>query len=183
MISIEKASLVLKTSDLLYSVSNSTGYANAAGTIFTWNNINLRILLGDMYEKFDRFNLCLNTMTTSFAYDIGSEDDDLLCYITIAGLPWINNSYNQKTNTNTTETIIATCAFNNNQQTTNRYYDNTATFIKNQDICNITIKLLRIFDNISPTTTNEFPQIIFIFDIVGIEEYRVKNITDSRMIK
>ena len=72
-------------------------------------------------------------------------------YITMSGLPWSNNSYNQKTNTNTTETIIASCFFNSNSQTTQYFYgNNTATFTKNQDICNISISIKRILDNTLP---------------------------------
>ena len=56
MTSQEKALLVLKTSDLTYNTSNSIGTANATGTKCTWNNINLRVLLGNLYDTYDRFN-------------------------------------------------------------------------------------------------------------------------------
>ena len=50
----ENASLVLN------SVNASS--TNSIKTSFTWANINLRSLLGDMYDRYDRFNLCLNTI-------------------------------------------------------------------------------------------------------------------------
>ena len=61
------ASLVLKTSDLtsksdyVYGVPyvNQSGSMNAKGSSITWNNINLRTLLGDMYDRYDIFNICL----------------------------------------------------------------------------------------------------------------------------
>ena len=52
----ESASLVLKTSDLTLNSSTVIGTADQYGTTYTWNNINLRVLLSDMYDKYDRFN-------------------------------------------------------------------------------------------------------------------------------
>jgi hypothetical protein len=46
--------LVLKTSDLISGVSKNSTNAN-----MTWNNINLRHLLGDMWDKYENFNLQL----------------------------------------------------------------------------------------------------------------------------
>ena len=180
----ETASLVLKSSDLTFNASNAIGTADANGTTLTWNNINLRVLLGDIYDRFDRFNLNLNTIATSQANTIGTSAEDRCCYITIAGLPFINNTYNQKTNTNTNSTVIATCVFSATGQTTQYYYsNNTTTFIKNQDIANITITLRKILDDALPSTTNAFPKIMFIFDVEGVEAYRVKDITEVRIIK
>ena len=181
----ETASLVLKSSDLTFGSSTAIGTANANGTQLTWNNINLRVLLGELYEKYDRFNLCLNTIATSNADVIGSGDANNRCtYITISGLPWTNNTYNQKSNTNINETVIATCVFVSGVQTTNYYYgNNTATFGKNQDVCSITITLKKILDDALPTTANPFPKIMFIFDIEGVDEYKIKDVTESRIIK
>ena len=96
----------------------------------------------------------------------------------------MNNTYNQKTNTNTTSTVIGSCVFASQGQTTQYFYgSNTTTFIKNKDIASITITLLKILDNSKPSTTNAFPNIIFIFDIEGVEAYRVKDVTESRLLK
>ena len=181
----ETASLVLKSGDLTVNASTTTGTANANKTQLTWNNINLRVLLGEMYDKFDRFNLCLNTIATCQADNaLGTVADDRCTYITIAGLPWTNNTYNQKSNANTLETVIASCVWVANGQTTQYYYgNNVATFGKNQDICNITITLRKIVNDALPNSVPVFPNTIFVFDIMGVDEYRVKNITDSRMIK
>ena len=181
----EKASLVLRSSDLTFGSSTAIGTANTNGTQLTWNNINLRVLLGELYDKYDRFNLCLNTIATSNADVIGSGDtNNRLTYITVSGLPWTNNTYSQKSITNINETVIGTCVFVSSGQTTQYYYDNnTATFGKNQDVCNITITLKKISDDALPTSANPFPKIMFIFDIVGVEEYRVKDITQTRLLK
>ena len=183
----ESASLVLKTCDLTLGSTTQIGTADDFGTHYTWNNINLRVLLGDMYYKYDRFNLNLNTIGTGAPYtgwSTGGSLDDRCVYISISGLPFVNNTYSQKNNSNTTSTIIASCYFNSSTQTTQYFYsNNSATFNKNQDMCNFSLSLLRIDDGLKPTVTVAFPPIIFLFDITGVENYRVKDITESRIIK
>ena len=179
----ETASLVLKSGDLTYGSTTNIGTANQYGTVLTWNNINLRVVLGDMYDKYDRFNLNLNTIATGNASSVGSSTDDRCTYITVSGLPWTNNTYNQKTGSNTNATVIASCFFNQNTQTTQYFYgNNTSTFSKNQDVCNITISLLRISDSAIPQTPSAFPNMIFIFDIEGVDEYRVNDVTKARAL-
>ena len=180
----ETVSFVLKTSDLTYGSTTSAGVADLLGTTFTWNNINLRVLLGDLYDKYDRFNLNLNTIATSIATAYTGTADDRCTYLTIAGLPWINNSYNVSSNCNTNATVIASVFIASNAQTTQYFYgNNTSTFIKNQDVCNITISFLKISDNTKPTPSGAFPKMIFIFDIEGVDNYKVQDITNSRILK
>ena len=183
----ETASLVLRTCDLTLGSSISIGTADQYGTTYTWNNINLRVLLGDMYDKYDRFNLNLNTIATGATaanWSTSSTTDDRCNYISIAGLPWVNNTYSQKTNSNTTSTIIASCYFNPGTQTTQYFYsNNTATFNKNQDVCNFSLSILRIADGLKPGVTVAYPPMIFLFDINGVEDYKVKDITASRILK
>ena len=105
MTSQEKALLVLKTSDLVFDQTNSVGSANATGTKCTWNNINLRVLLGNLYSKYDRFNLCLNTFTTGPLVGV-VPDADTGTYITLSGLPFVNNTYGVKTNSLNNEAIL-----------------------------------------------------------------------------
>ena len=140
-----------------------------------------------MYDKYDRFNLNLNTIASGYSEAItlsGVVIDNRSTYITLSGLPWINNTYSQSKNSNTNETIIASCYWNANAITTQYFYgNNTATFGKNQDICNISITLRKITDNALPTFDVPLAKIIFIFDIVGVDGYKVNNVTDSRMIK
>ena len=105
MTSQEKALLVLKTSDLTFDQTNSVGSANATGTKCTWNNINLRVLLGNLYSKYDRFNLCLNTFTTGPLVGV-VPDADTGTYITLSGLPFVSNTYGVKTNSLNNEVIL-----------------------------------------------------------------------------
>jgi hypothetical protein len=64
--------LILKTTDIITTATNAN-YFNTPGTIttaigqvsqsrtsMTWYNINIRSLLGDLYDKYERFNISLN---------------------------------------------------------------------------------------------------------------------------
>jgi len=180
----QTASLVLKTFDLTYGSTTSAGTADTLGTTFTWNNINLRVLLGDMYDQYDRFNLNLNTIATGKSGSYSGGEDERANYITITGLPWVNNTYNVNVNSNTNTTVIASMYIGSAVQNTQYFYgNNTTTFTKNQEVCNITITFLKVIDGAKPNPAIAYPKMIFIFDIEGVEAYRVKNITDARILK
>jgi len=155
------AGLVLKTSDFttrsdyIYGLpyTNQLGSMNAKGSSITWNNINLRTLLGDMYDQFDIFNICLNTISTAQANTIDPNADSRNVNVKIGGLPWINQTYNVKTGVNGMTTTLATFNFTPSSATTQYYYSNNiATFGKNSDTCNLTIEYWRILDDAIVTT-------------------------------
>ncbi len=173
---LQNASLVLKSSDLSVGTSNQIGTANSTNTAFTWNNINLRTVLGDMYDRYDAFNLCLNTVSTGVAGTIGTINDDKNVIIKISGLPWLNQCYDVTRANNTQQTVIATFLFTGNQANTQYYYSNNiATFGKNQEQVNISIQYNRVSDDTPVQTVNNFPNAIFIFDIIGIPKEKGNN--------
>lgn len=162
------ASLVLKTSDLTQNSSYlygqpfniQHGSMNAKSSSITWNNINLRVLLGDMYDKYDLFNICLNTISTSQANTIDVNPDSRNVNVKISGLPFINQTYNVKGGSNSSSTTIATFNFVPSNSTTQYYYSNNmATFGKNSDVCNITIEYFRIVDDTIPNSFLTFTPI------------------------
>ena len=169
MTELRNASLVLKGSDLTQNQYTEVGYTDANRTTMTWYNINLRTLLGDMYEQYDYFNLCLNTIATGSAGSLSAEKNNLNLYVRMSGLPWSNQTYNIKNKCNTQYNVMATFFFNPNNAVSQYYYGNNfATFAKNQDNCNITIDFIKISDDAVPNLDNSFPPTIFIFDIIGI---------------
>lgn len=161
MTDIRNASLVLKTTDLtcnnLNNTLNGSTFSSTYGSFnnklssFTWNNINLRTLLGDMYDMYDEFNLCLNTISTAQCPAIDGISDNKNVYIKLSGLPWINQTYSVKNIINTGGTNIATFNFITGNAATQYYYSNNiATFGKSQDSCSITIEYSRIVDDTLP---------------------------------
>ena len=181
----QTASLVLKTHDFTYGSTTSTGTADTLGTTFTWNNINLRVLLGDLYDQYDRFSLNLNTVATSKSPQYATDTEGERCtYITIAGLPWVNNTYSVSSNSNSNSTVIASMFIGSATQNTQYFYgNNTTTFTKNQDVCNITISFLKVIDGAKPNPALAYPKMIFIFDIEGVEAYKVQDVTQARILK
>ena len=172
------ASLVLHT---------TTSTNNSSRTSFTWNNIDLRMLLGDMYNKYDRFNLCLNTIASGISNNYLGSTADAQVLVRVSGLPWVNNTYNITTtsNNNTGTTVIASFLFVNNSQQTQYFYgSNMATFAKNSDIASITIDYIRVSDLATPAVQNgtTFPHVAFIFDIFGIDDFKINQV-QQRIIR
>ena len=154
------SSLVLKTSDFTKNsdyligtaYSNGKNLANAKLSSLTWNNIDLRSLLGDMYDKYDKFNLCLNTIHTAQANTIDINPDCKNVTVKISGLPFLNSGYNVKSLVNSNSVSIGTFNFSNGTSASQIYNNNIVTFAKSQDICNITIEYQRISDEVVVNT-------------------------------
>ena len=47
----------------------------------------------------------------------------------------------------------------------------------------MSINYTKISTELTPTTSNAFCHVCFIFNIVGIEEYRVKDVMNNRLLK
>jgi len=106
---------------------------------------------------------------------LGKVTDDRQVVMKISGLPFINQTYDVKNQKNGSTSIISAFTFNANTFSTQYFNDiSVATFGKNQDLCNLTIEYARVSDGNSPdinTTSipiNYFPQVVFIFDILGV---------------
>jgi hypothetical protein len=161
----ENASLVLNTRDAVASDQKAT---------HTWNNINLESLLEGMYDKYDSFNLCLSfsmTSTTTVNATFNSLNDrNVLIYV--SGLPFKAQCYKSGTNRISNQTVMGYILFESDTSTsvidTNYQSFYIATFTKNTPVCNITIQLRRA-DGTLPNVTNDLPNIIYCFDIYGVE--------------
>ena len=108
------ACLVLKTNVLpMDGTTNAYGTSNAMNTSFTWTNINLRTLLGDMFDKYDRFMLLLQHIsnTVPLVSNQGTTADDRAVLINMSGLSFLNSNYNQKFQSNTGSVIVCPYLF------------------------------------------------------------------------
>ena len=71
--------LTLKTSDILISddqydyhitrIINPRGSITNSKKTFTWNNVNMKNLLGEWYNNYDSFNICLVSISQSYQAD------------------------------------------------------------------------------------------------------------------
>jgi hypothetical protein len=190
----QSVNLVLKTTQINSDNTAATYFGNNVislyGSVtnnrssFTWNNINLRILLGDMYDKYERFNINLNFAAGgATGSTVESVADNRMFLVKLSGLPF-TSSYNQPTNTNINQVVLtaiqlplaATTTWYNNFFTT-QY----CTFTK-QDIVNITIDLHTVATDTTYTTAvgRMIGHCVFSFNIYGVDEFVNKDITIHR---
>ena len=167
---MESANLTLRTVD---GVVNDT----ARQSSFTWT-IDLRTLLGDMYNRYDRFNLILDGVSTLLvASDFGNTANDTMLNIIVSGLPFINQTYDTTKNLNTTRAILAPVRFIRNSVAIYDYSGNYyLTFGKSQEVCYITISLTRM-DNNPLNSPSPLPHCNYYFHIVGIPNSDNKQLT------
>ena len=80
----------LLTNILTKNVTNSYGYMNDSTSAFRFDNINLRLLLGDLYIKYTTFNIYLITLVKS-----SGQNGTALKFLNIKlrGLKFVNDGY------------------------------------------------------------------------------------------
>lgn len=184
----ESASLVLRTSDLPNG-TNNIGSSDQFYTNMTWSNINLRTLLGSMYDKYDKFALvpvAYQSNLTDTA--LGSSADDLIVTINIAGLPFTNNVYNSSSKTNQVSSTFYVARFVQNTYITGSTGGSVLTFTKNQELVNLNIFYQRVnkngSGNYNVSTATAFPHMVFTFNIYGINKTnRIVDLNSSRIFE
>lgn len=179
------STLFLKSSDLS-TTENANGLASVGNSVLRWNNINLRALLGDMYDEYETFNLSLTSIVSAktpsaLGASFGNNDiNNLNLTLYIEGLPFINNTYQVNRGGNTARCALGTYAYGTTAGSIfYRVYNQsgTATFGKSQELCNITLTFKRVSDDGTPETTDAFPNTNFTFCINGIRKASTTNST------
>ena len=159
----ETVTLILNTLDI--STSQRGQSFNNAGTVYTrdtqngsmsnnkcdltWKNINLQYVMGDVFDKYDSFNLYLYQINQSSGLGGSStmSVSNALVDVKIKGLPFLNNSYNTITGINNNEAfltsyMISTASVTSFGIMTPLYNPSIVTFGKGSTIVdfNITMK-------------------------------------------
>ena len=164
---IQMATLTLKTTDLTAGQPLSNGSVDQYRTSMTWNNIDFRLLLGDMYDKYDLFNFKLaNIGCSATLLTAGTDVTDRCVTLNLSGINFINNTYNSNTNNLSSSMVIGT--YNFYASYSNEYNNSIATFTKGNDKCNISIQYKTIVGDTTPSTLVNFPHMTFRFHIYGI---------------
>ncbi len=161
------------------TITTNTGIVTNNRCNYKWFNINLRNILGDeIYQKYNKFNLSLNTVTmSSQGSSTTMTPDARTLYIKMSGLPWLSSYGSNSTSSNSSTFAIlnviqvpttpgATYLNNiNNPQ--------ILSFTKNSE--NVTINIVLhsveydLFDTYADAT-QLFGQFGFIFSIIPIIE-------------
>lgn len=158
MNSVKCATLVLKSCDITNDPNfnfNYTDYSGERGSInkslssITWNNINLRQVLGDMYDEYEEFNLVLKQVASNQSNSRfeGNPFNSRGVYIRLYGLPFLNCTYDVVTRTNRPSTILGAFNIPTAGWVSQLFSDTMVTFGKSQFLCNLTIELCEIADD------------------------------------
>ena len=156
---IESSTLVLRT----INATNNTNRTNS-----TWR-VNLRQTLGNLYNNYRRFKICLTSWGTAVAVN-GFVADDLATVVSMSGLRWENQTYDTATNGLRQNAVISTLRFANNNIAVEVFTGEVGqVFIKpNYDELDITISIEKISGNAFPAL--QYPQCCYVFSIYGIPE-------------
>jgi hypothetical protein len=196
----QSVNLVLKTTQISsdntvanyygLSVKNNNGsYITNYRTSFQWTNINMKTLLGDMFEKFERFNICLNFVAgaaTGGVADNTVNIDNRNLQVKLSGLPF-TSSYNQPTLNNNNSVVMTVVTIPSTAVTTwvNNYFTVQYYTFTKQSIVNLSIDLHTVQGDTNPipdALTKMIGHCIFSFNIYGVEKFENKNITSSRLL-
>jgi len=159
---LESATLVLRTLSLGPNDINVGSLNNDV----SWN-INLQTCLGSMYNKYDRFKICLTSMGSSVPTPTLT-DQNRFVMINVEGLQWNNQTYNSQTGIIERNAILSTVDLQTNTGRTINYTGEVGcVFYKPQSSdVRIRVYLTRISDN---TIQNvQYPPLIYCFSIYGI---------------
>jgi hypothetical protein len=185
----ENAGLVLRTIDIqtgtggtyradLINADNEIGTIQSNGQYLVFKNINMRILLGTLWDKYDMFNICLRTIALSTT---GTAINGVSCSIWMSGLNWVNQTYSVKT-----KTLVNECCLGGNNYITtntngsvNHLPTNSAMFRKGKEITDLVIELKGSSgtnvviggDNRIEKSAGVFGHQQYIFDIYGVDGY------------
>ena len=200
----ETACLILNTYDISTSTT-ATDFKDATinnqyGTIannrctLTWKNINMRRVLGSMYDKYETFNMYLYQVSQSqgFGGSTTCNANQQLVDIRIKGLQFLNNGYNATSRNNTSSAFLTSYVLNplSNANAslgtvTPMFNPTIITFGKSVDCVDITIDMKTTFSQAYPTIAAgnmSFGTFVFMFKFYGIPTREPNRITNgSRM--
>ena len=173
----EFATFHLNTSDILnsnvagnYPVVNQYGSVNTIRTDYTWNNIDFKTILGDMYDKYKKFNIHLCSVSYDQIAAYGATLNDRNLIINVFGFPFSNCTYESRNNSNV--------SFYNGGSIT--FVQNTAgqTYLLDSNMMTIysptnpqTIRIrLSLINGVDPTPGGAilYPNTCFYFRIYGV---------------
>jgi len=170
-----KVSFALKFNDISlsdtvgdYPVTNNVGTINSIRTAATWYSINFEEILGDMYSKYDFFNLRLRMLQHNAQAAYGTTANDRSIYFQMSGLNFNNSNYDTARACNVGTTIIGSHILGTAASTTT-FDDAFVVTIRKQNSADITITYIDV-ENLPPTTGagTQFPRAAFYFDLTPV---------------
>ena len=194
---MESINFVLKTTDINLDNTPATYYTktftNNLGSVaqnrtsFIWNNVNLRTILGEMYDRYDKFNISLNFIAGGATGTSAETISDFRnFYVKFKGLNF-STTYNQSTQNNCDSVILTSIQVPLTASTAwlNNYFTQQYFTFSKAEISSINIDLLNIYNDsyYIPSDANHMVgHIIFSFNIYGCEDYKnIKNNANTNL--
>lgn len=163
-------------------VDNNYGRVLCNGGLITWKNVNIKSVLGELYNKYDKFGIKL----INFQVKQPDSDNNIVTgsavwdsTLYMSGLPYYNsNSYNTLYNNNNEVVIGQVSTFytfaNNNFIPANLIHSNENIFYKpKQEFYDLTIEFKTAFNSTINGKTEKRVTLLshstFLFNIYGIE--------------
>jgi len=182
METIQSGILVLYSSLLVPGTTNKYGTANTNNTELIFTNINVKQILGSNYDRYQKFNLILNSIIIPVsATNIGPGNNaNIMLYM--SGLPFDQGStYSSITGTGSNTTYFGSVHLVDNSNANSNIYTYPPTFfntiIKPQDMNDISISLRGAIATLTATgatfllpSGTVYPQMVFTFSIVPVLE-------------
>lgn len=155
----------LESSTLVLRSINANVNVGGFNNDMTWQNINLKSLLGSMYGKYRRFKLIL----TAFAGGPASVNTiNGIVNFYMEGLRWYQSSYDTSINANRTRALVGTGEFSTTGRTINYVTEAGYMFDTQQLNADIRIFITRVSDDTIQAT--QYSPSIFVFSIYGVDE-------------
>lgn len=168
-------SLILRHSDISTTTSTQTVDNNVGG----WSNykqttywyVNLKSLLGEDYDKYDKYCIRLNQANFASANYPTSTSTDINWISYMSGLNWVNSSYNCVTQNNSNKAPLGlfyipastnlSFSFNN--------FNLTNFFRKGDNLVRIQIEHFKVTDGTIIGSTTGLPHSVYSFDVFGVK--------------
>lgn len=182
----ETASLTLRTWDILpnnnvtNNTDNSIGRITANNARITWKNINLRHVLGSLWDRYDKFNMILNFYGMKVAgVDVAVNDRSMSFWI--SGLNFSNQTYNITTKSLNNDTCIGVVLYTAGLGVSQTLLDNVITINKPDiPVVDITIEMKCQTTNVADGFTEKPASVLghhtFGFTFVGCEDYKKSDV-------
>lgn len=156
---LESATLVLRSVNANVNVG---GFNNDV----SFNNINIKTLLGSMWQKYRKFKLIMTAFGSG--PQAGISDVNRFVNVYVDGLRWVHSSYDTSVSANRTRALVGTSEFATTGRTINYVNESGFMFDNQQTTATLRLTLTRITDDTLQAT--QYSNWVCVFSIYGIEE-------------
>ena len=156
---LESATLVLRSINANVNVGNFNND-------MTWNNIDIKTLLGSMWAKHKRFKLIMTAYGSG--PQAGITDINRFVNVNMEGFRWVTSSYDTSISANRSRAVVGTAEYATTGRTINYVNEGGFIFDNQQTNINIRIFLTRITDDTIQAT--QYSPSICCFSIYGLDD-------------